>query len=77
MIAELNIGGQRIRAALERGVSLAIAVDFASPGPRHRRRWPGSCFHAVFGRQLLRQRRDRRQRQLFDDHPDAEHREAD
>jgi len=35
MIAELNIGGQKIRAALDRGVSLAIAVDFANGGPRH------------------------------------------
>ena len=35
MIAELNIGGQKIRAALDRGVSLAIAVEFANPGPRH------------------------------------------
>ena len=35
MIAELNIGGQKIRAALDRGVSLAIAVDFAGGGPRH------------------------------------------
>jgi kynurenine formamidase len=35
MIAELNIGGQKIRAALDRGVSLAIAVEFGAPGPRH------------------------------------------
>jgi kynurenine formamidase len=35
VIAELNIGGQKIRTALDRGVSLAIAVDFAGPGPRH------------------------------------------
>ena len=35
MIAELNIGGQKIRAALDRGVSLAIAVEFGGPGPRH------------------------------------------
>ena len=35
MIAELNIGGQKIRAALDRGVSLAIAVDFSGAGPRH------------------------------------------
>ena len=35
MIAELTIGGQKIRAALDRGVSLAIAVDFAGTGPRH------------------------------------------
>jgi kynurenine formamidase len=35
MIAELIIGGQKIRVALDRGVSLAIAVDFAAAGPRH------------------------------------------
>jgi arylformamidase len=35
VIAELIIGGQRIRAALDRGVSLAIAVDFSAAGPRH------------------------------------------
>ena len=35
MIAELHIGGQKIRVALDRGVSLAIAVDFTNPGPRH------------------------------------------
>ncbi len=35
MIAELNVGGQKIRVALDRGVSLAIAVDFGRPGPRH------------------------------------------
>jgi kynurenine formamidase len=35
VIVELNIGGQKIRAALDRGVSLAIPVDFAHPGPRH------------------------------------------
>ena len=35
MIAELHIGGQKIRVALDRGVSLAIAVDFAGAGPRH------------------------------------------
>ena len=35
MIAELNIGGQKIRAALDRGVSLAIAVEFGGGGPRH------------------------------------------
>jgi kynurenine formamidase len=35
VIAELNIGGQRVRAALDRGVSLAIAVEFGAPGPRH------------------------------------------
>ncbi len=35
MIAELSIGGQKLRAALDRGVSLAIAVEFGAPGPRH------------------------------------------
>jgi len=35
MNAELTIGGQKIRAALDRGVSLAIAVEFGQPGPRH------------------------------------------
>jgi len=35
VIAELNFGGQKIRAALDRGVSLAIPVDFAAAGPRH------------------------------------------
>jgi kynurenine formamidase len=35
VIAELSIGGQKIRAALDRGVSLAIAVEFGTPGPRH------------------------------------------
>lgn len=35
MLAELVIGGQRIRAALDRGVSLAIAVEFGAAGPRH------------------------------------------
>lgn len=35
MIAELSVGGQKIRAALDRGVSLAIAVEFGAPGPRH------------------------------------------
>ncbi len=35
MLAELTIGGQRIRAALDRGVSLAIAVEFGAAGPRH------------------------------------------
>ena len=35
MIAELNFGGQKVRAALDRGVSLAIAVEFGAPGPRH------------------------------------------
>ena len=35
MIGELSFGGQKVRAALDRGVSLAIAVDFGSPGPRH------------------------------------------
>lgn len=35
MIAELNFGGQKIRAALDRGVSLAIPVEFGASGPRH------------------------------------------
>lgn len=35
MIAKLSFGGHEIRAALDRGVSLAIAVEFGSPGPRH------------------------------------------
>jgi kynurenine formamidase len=35
MQAELNFGGQKVRVALDRGVSLAIAVDFAGTGPRH------------------------------------------
>ena len=36
MQAELNYGGQRVRVALDRGVSLAIPVEFAgSGGPRH------------------------------------------
>lgn len=35
MIGELSYGGQKVRAALDRGVSLAIAVEFGAPGPRH------------------------------------------
>ena len=35
MLAELNYGGQKVRAALDRGVSLAIAVEFGAAGPRH------------------------------------------
>jgi arylformamidase len=36
MHAELTFGGQKVRAALDRGVSLAIPVDFAGGGgPRH------------------------------------------
>ena len=35
MQAELTFGGQKVRAALDRGVSLAIAVEFGAPGPRH------------------------------------------
>ena len=35
MQAELSYGGQKVRAALDRGVSLAIAVEFGIPGPRH------------------------------------------
>jgi kynurenine formamidase len=35
VIGELSYGGQKVRAALDRGVSLAIAVEFGAPGPRH------------------------------------------
>ena len=35
MQAELSFGGQKVRAALDRGVSLAIAVEFGAAGPRH------------------------------------------
>ncbi|HET7810870.1 MAG TPA: cyclase family protein [Steroidobacteraceae bacterium] len=35
MIAELSYGGQKVRAALDRGVSLAIPIEFGAPGPRH------------------------------------------
>ena len=35
MQAELSYGGQKVRAALDRGVSLAIAVEFGASGPRH------------------------------------------
>jgi arylformamidase len=35
LIAELHMGGQKVRVALDRGVSLAIAVDFGAAGPRH------------------------------------------
>ena len=35
MLAELTIAGQKVRAHLDRGVSLAIAVEFGAPGPRH------------------------------------------
>jgi kynurenine formamidase len=35
MQAELNIGGRKVRVALDRGVSLAIPVDFNGAGPRH------------------------------------------
>jgi kynurenine formamidase len=35
VIAELSFGGHKIRADLDRGVSLAIAVEFGAPGPRH------------------------------------------
>ena len=35
MIAELNFGGVKVRTALDRGVSLAIAVDFSGAGPRY------------------------------------------
>ena len=65
MIAELTFGGQKVRAALDRGVSLAIAVDFSArrPAPLRRGR-PVS--QAVRRRQFLRQRGHRRQRQLLD-----------
>jgi len=35
VLAELTIAGQKVRAQLDRGVSLAIAVEFGAPGPRH------------------------------------------
>ena len=35
MIAELSIGGQKIRVDLDRGVSIAIPVEFGAAGPRH------------------------------------------
>jgi arylformamidase len=35
MYAELVFGAQKMRVALDRGVSLAIAVEFGVPGPRH------------------------------------------
>jgi arylformamidase len=35
MQAELSVGGQKLRVALDRGVSLAIPVDFSGAGPRH------------------------------------------
>jgi kynurenine formamidase len=35
MNAELTFGGQKIRVAMDRGVSLAIPVDFGAAGPRH------------------------------------------
>jgi len=35
MIGELSYGGQKVRVALDRGVSLAIAVEFGAAGPRH------------------------------------------
>jgi kynurenine formamidase len=35
LIAEFSFGGQKVRAALDRGVSLAIAVEFGASGPRH------------------------------------------
>ncbi len=70
MIAELNIGGQKIRAALDRGVSLAIAVEFGGAGPAAFRRGR-ALLDAVRQRQFHRQRRDRRQRQLLDDHADS------
>jgi arylformamidase len=33
--AELSFGGQRVRVAMDRGVSLAIPIDFTGNGPRH------------------------------------------
>jgi arylformamidase len=35
MLAELTFGGHKLRVALDRGVSLAIPVDFTGAGPRH------------------------------------------
>jgi arylformamidase len=35
MLAELNIGGHKLRVAMDRGVSLAIPVEFNGSGPRH------------------------------------------
>jgi arylformamidase len=35
MLAELNIGGQKVRVAMDRGVSLAIPVEFNGSGPKH------------------------------------------
>lgn len=35
MHAELTIGGLKVRADLDRGVSLAIPVEFSGAGPRH------------------------------------------
>jgi hypothetical protein len=35
MLAELQVGGQKVRVALDRGVSLAIPVEFNGAGPRH------------------------------------------
>ena len=35
MIAELTIAGQKVRADMDRGVSLAIGIDFSGVGPRH------------------------------------------
>jgi kynurenine formamidase len=35
VIAELLVGGQKIRVAMDKAVSLAIAVEFNTAGPRH------------------------------------------
>jgi kynurenine formamidase len=35
MLAELIIGGQKVRVAMDRGVSLAIPVEFNGSGPKH------------------------------------------
>ncbi len=35
MLAELSFGGQKVRVALDRGVSLAIAVEFGRRRPAH------------------------------------------
>ena len=79
MIAELTFGGQKVRAALDRGVSLAIAGGVRRAGPAAFRRGAPSR-DAVRGRQFLRQRRHRRLGELLDDHahaalPDDAHRE--
>ena len=55
MIAELSFGGQKVRAALDRGVSLAIAVEFGSVRTASLRR-QRTGLAAVRHRQLLGQR---------------------